>query len=223
MTHSYEARLAEMISTRLCHDLTGPIGALSNGAEFLADEDFTMQGQAVELISQSAEQAVNRLQFYRSAYGRINHQGEAILSDIKRLIVKFFQGSKISLDWPDSLTDALDIPVSRKLGRLLQNMVMIASSVLIRGGIISIRIQQQDNQKILAVSASGLAIKWDPEHQQVLEGSIGIEQVQPATVQLYYTLKLAEELNTDLSVTVDENSFELLALKTEEVPVVAPE
>ena len=29
-----DVRLAEMIATRLCHDLTGPIGAVNNGAEF---------------------------------------------------------------------------------------------------------------------------------------------------------------------------------------------
>ena len=211
----YDARLAEMLCTRLCHDLTGPIGALSNGAEFLEDEGFSMQGQAIELISQSAEQAVNRLQFYRSAYGRITQPGEAILSDVKSLITQFFSGTKISLDWPDSLTDALDISVSRKMGRLLQNMVVIASGTLIRGGILSIRIQEADGKKILAISASGLSIKWGADHKQVLEASVGVEDIQPATVQTYYTLMLAQELGVDLTATATDDTFELLAVKDE--------
>ncbi|MDG1286347.1 MAG: histidine phosphotransferase family protein [Rickettsiales bacterium] len=217
---NHDSRLAEMLCTRLCHDLTGPIGALSNGAEFLADEDFSMQDQAVELISQSAEQAVNRLQFYRSAYGRVNHPGEAVLSETKHLIARFFAGSKVSLDWPDNLTDALDVSVSRKMARLLQNMSMIASSTLIRGGIVSIRIQQEGARKIVAVSASGLAVKWDQEHQQVMSGSVGIDDVQPATVQLYYTMKLAQEIGSDITASATEDSFELLAVK-EEVAVEA--
>jgi histidine phosphotransferase ChpT len=49
-----ELKLAELLCTRLCHDLTGPIGAVSNGAEFLSDEGFELQGQAVELIVSSA-------------------------------------------------------------------------------------------------------------------------------------------------------------------------
>ncbi len=210
---NHDSRLAEMLCTRLCHDLTGPIGALSNGAEFLADEDFSMQGQAVELISQSAEQAVNRLQFYRSAYGRLNNPGEAVLSETKQLIAQFFAGTKVSLDWPDNLTDAIDVSVSRKMARLLQNMSIIVSSTLIRGGIVSIRIQQEGSRKIVSVSASGLAVKWDQEHQQVMAGSVGIADIQPATVQLYYTVKLAQELGADITASATEDSFELLAVK----------
>jgi len=213
MDNNQEARLAEMLCTRLCHDLTGPIGALSNGAEFLADEDFSMQGQAVELISQSAQQAVNRLQFYRSAYGRINHPGEAVLSETKQLISQFFAGGKVSLDWPDSLTDALDVSISRKMARLLQNMVIIAAATLIRGGIVSIRIQKDGARKLVAVSASGLAVKWDPEHQQVMKGAVGIDDIQPSTVQLYYTMKLGQEIGADITASATENSFELLAVK----------
>ena len=208
-----DSRLAEMLCTRLCHDLTGPIGALANGAEFLSDEDFSMQGQAIELISQSAEQAVNRLQFYRSAYGLVNSPGEAVLSEVKQLISDFFSGSKVSLDWPDSLTDALNISISRKMARLLQNMSIIASSTLIRGGIVSIRIQEEDNKKIVAVSASGLKVKWETEQEQVIAGSVGIDDVKPATVQLFYTMKLAERLDTDITVNASEDSFEMLAVK----------
>ena len=45
-----ETKLAEMLCTRLCHDLTGPIGAVNNGAEFLDEEGFDMQNEAVQLI-----------------------------------------------------------------------------------------------------------------------------------------------------------------------------
>ena len=64
-----ELRMAELLCTRLCHDLTGPIGAVNNGAEFLGDEGFSMQGQAVELIISSAFSAVVRLASF-SAFNR---------------------------------------------------------------------------------------------------------------------------------------------------------
>ena len=37
-----DLRMAELLCTRLCHDLTGPIGAVHNGAEFLSEEGFNM-------------------------------------------------------------------------------------------------------------------------------------------------------------------------------------
>src|SRR5437870_3911345 len=82
-------KLAELLCTRLCHDLTGPIGAVNNGAEFLSEEGFNLQSQAVELITSSAFSAVSRLQFYRMAYGRVKDSGEASLTDSQKLATDF--------------------------------------------------------------------------------------------------------------------------------------
>ena len=108
-----DTKLAEMLATRLCHDLTGPIGAVNNGAEFLDEEGFNMENEAVQLIVSSAHEAVNRLMFYRQAYGRVGDAGEACLADKKIIALDFFSGTKIKLDWPDSHTDAAGIPVSQ--------------------------------------------------------------------------------------------------------------
>lgn len=210
-----ETRLAEMLCTRLCHDLTGPIGAIANGAEFLAEDQFELQGQAVELINQSAEQAVNRLQFYRSAYGRVNHNGEASLSDCKELISRFFTGTKITLDWPDGYTEAANISVSRKLARLMFNLVVIVAGTLIRGGVVSIRLRRDDNEKHVIISASGSTIKWDSEQEQALERRIDIDEVGPSTVQGYYTKVLAEELGVSFTFNRGEETFEIVAIQHE--------
>src|SRR5262249_54790037 len=110
-----ELRMAELLCTRLCHDLTGPIGAVNNGAEFLSEEGFNLQSQAVELIISSAFSAFTRLQFYRTAYGKVKEQGEASLADKQKLALDFFAGSKITLDWPDSHTDSSGVSISQKM------------------------------------------------------------------------------------------------------------
>src|SRR6185295_6947187 len=110
-----ELRMAELLCTRLCHDLTGPIGAVNNGAEFLTEEGFNMQGQAVDLIVSSAFSAVARLQFYRMAYGKVKEQGEANLAEKQKIATDFFAGTKITLDWPDSHTDAAGVALSLKM------------------------------------------------------------------------------------------------------------
>lgn len=198
-----DLKIAELLCTRLCHDLTGPIGAVNNGAEFLKEEGFDMQGQAVELIVSSATEAVNRLQYYRKAYGRINDDGEASLSDNKKITLDFFAGSKITIDWPDIHTDASGISVSRKLARLMLNMIIIASGSLIRGGSIAIRIQAvppgADNvDKEIVILATGPVVKWDPEVEQTLSDKAHIDALTPKTVQSYMTRKLADELKVEL-------------------------
>ena len=115
---NHDTKLAEMIATRLCHDLTGPIGAVNNGAEFLDEEGFDMQNEAVQLILSSAHEAVNRLQFYRQAYGRVGEAGEASLAEKKKLTMDFFSGTKVKIDWPDTHTDAAGMAISQKMLQL---------------------------------------------------------------------------------------------------------
>jgi len=204
-------KLAELLCTRLCHDLTGPIGAIANGAEFLSEEGFDLQGQAVELINSSAAQAVSRLQFYRKAYGRINDDGEANLAEQKKITNDFFLGSKVTLDWPDTHTDASGVSVSYKMGRILLNMIIIASATLLRGGALAIRITSDNNIKEIRVTANGTTLKWDKEIEEVLAGHVELIALAPKTVQAYLTKSLAEELTVNLSWQLNDSSFELVA------------
>jgi histidine phosphotransferase ChpT len=198
-----ELQMAELLCTRLCHDLTGPIGAVHNGAEFLSEEGFNMQGQAVELIVSSAFSAVSRLQFYRMAYGIMRDHGEASLADKKKLVIDFFAGSKITLDWPDSHTDASGVSISLKMSRLVFNLIILSNGALIRGGTITVRLHQEtDGHKKLLVSANGPGLKWDAELDKVLAGDTEVA-LSPKNVQAYLTRKFVEELKATLVCHVD--------------------
>jgi histidine phosphotransferase ChpT len=207
-------RIAELLCTRLCHDLTGPIGAVNNGAEFLKEEGGNVQGQAVDLIVTSAEEAVMRLQFYRRAYGRINEDGEASLTDHKQVSADFLRGTKIQLDWPDLHTDASGVSISRKMGRVILNLVIIASHTLIRGGTLTVRVETkpQENdacEKFIRLTAEGQSVKWEKEQEAVLRLQVAEETLTPKTVQLYLTARLMAEIGAQLSWQAAEGRLEL--------------
>ncbi len=198
-----ELRLAELLCTRLCHDLTGPIGAVNNGAEFLSEEGFNLQGQAVELIVSSAFSAVTRLQFYRMAYGKMRDHGEADLAEKQKLAADFFSDGKIALDWPDSHTDAAGVSISLKMSRLIFNILIVASTALIRGGTLGVRISRSpDDQKIVVITAQGTGLKWDPELEKAFYGQVTVAELSPKNVQTYLTWKFAEELRATLTCDV---------------------
>lgn len=204
-----ETKLAEMLCTRLCHDLTGPIGAVNNGAEFLGDEGFDMQNEAVKLILTSASEAVHRLQFYRLAYGRVNDSGEACLADKKAIATDFFSGTKITLDWPDSHTDASGISISQKMARLILNLLIVAGSSLIRGGTISVRLSATDDEKRIDVVAEGTTIKFDPETAMVLRGEGTEGMLSPKSAQLFLAAKIADEVGGKLAIQQHGNKLEM--------------
>lgn len=202
--------MAELLCTRLCHDLTGPIGAVNNGAEFLAEEGFNMQGQAVELITSSAFSAVTRLQFYRMAYGKMRDHGEASLADKQKLASEFFSDSKITLDWPDSHTDASGISISLKMARLIYNLMIVAASTLVRGGTISVRIEQPDpTHKRLIIGAEGVLVKWDAEMDKIFKGDLTVQELNPKNVQTYFTHCLTDELQAEMVYKVTDSTLSM--------------
>ncbi len=210
---SLDTRMAEHLCTRLCHDLTGPIGAVNNGAEFLEDAGFEMQPEALELIASSAKEAVNRLQFFRQAYGKLNEHGEACMQEKKQLTADYFSGTRIALDWPDDHTDAAAISVSQKLSQVILNMIILASRTLIRGGVISVRLQQEnETQRVITVRAEGESVKDDVDASRVLLGDRTI-QLSPKTVQAYLTRGLVDEMGVELSVDLDDTHYTLTAIR----------
>lgn len=205
-----ELKLAEMLATRLCHDLTGPIGAVNNGAEFLDEEGFDMQNEAVQLILSSAHEAVNRLQFYRQAYGRVGDTGEACLADQKKVASDFFGATKVKLDWPDSHTDASGVSVSQKMARLLLNLLIIGGASLIKGGTLSVRVSQTEANKELRVTAAGEVIKMDPDVASILQGKGDSVTLSPKTAQPLLAMKLAEESGATVNHNQDSGTFEIV-------------
>lgn len=208
-----ELRLAELLSTRLCHDLTGPIGAVNNGAEFLSEEGFSMREQAIELIIGSAKQAVIRLQFYRQAYGRVNYQGEASLDEFRTLAREFFEESRVELDWPNEYADAADVSVSRKMAKLVVNALILISGALPRGGSISVEVgKQADGQAKVRVHGEGDAVKMDADMLDALNLDASLNDLTPKNVQPYYMGKLAKLIGVKLTHDISEKHFTIEAL-----------
>src|SRR5260370_41991471 len=77
VSSTVDMRVLELLTARLCHELSAPIAAISNGIELLAEEDSdpgptpgtSFVRDAAALIGDSARRAGGRLQFYRFPYG----------------------------------------------------------------------------------------------------------------------------------------------------------
>lgn len=208
-----ELRLAELLATRLCHDLTGPIGAVNNGAEFLEEGEEGMMEDALGLIASSAREAVSRVQFFRQAYGYIKASGEASLSELKALSEQYFASTKIILDWPDTSTDASGVSVSRRMGRLMLNMTIIASETLIRGGTLRVSVTRDGDAALVTLVAQGTGARFEPEAKQVLDGMVAVSDLTPKTVQVFLTHCLAADLGAQLHADLDEETFTISARK----------
>jgi histidine phosphotransferase ChpT len=135
MSTSVDIRVLELLSSRLCHDLISPIGAVNNGLELLEDEDSGMADDALELSIKSAKKAADLLQAFRVALGAAGNQASVRLADARQLAAGILDGGKVSLVWPAE-QDAVPAPVG--LAKLVLNLVMLAGECLPRGGSIAV-------------------------------------------------------------------------------------
>ena len=74
-----DLELAALISSKICHDVIGPVGAIYNGLEILdEDDDAEAKSYAMDVIRNVTQQASARLQFARFAFGAAGSAGAQI-------------------------------------------------------------------------------------------------------------------------------------------------
>lgn len=125
-----DVNLAELIGSRICHDLISPIGAITNGLELL-EMVGSVQGPEMELISGSVGSAGARIRFFRVAFGSASDQplGRAEVSDLLRDLERT---GRIRVNW--KLTEA----VPRNQVKLAFLALMCCESAMPFGGEVEI-------------------------------------------------------------------------------------
>jgi histidine phosphotransferase ChpT len=201
MDFAVDLRVLELLASRLCHDLVGPVGAINNGLEMIADEESGMAEEALELADTSARRAANTLQFYRLAYGTAGDRVGSDYRDLRELSIGLLSHTKIELQWeeiaaPDGAPDGL--------GKLILNMVVLAEESLPRGGTITVGFAT-DGAVQVSVVASGPGGSMREETKDAMEDSVRVRDLTPRNVQGYFTCLLAKRFGGRLLVSAPTN------------------
>ncbi len=197
---AFDLKLAEMLASRLCHDLVNPISAVANGVELLSEFCDTMQKDALDLVASSADRAMKRVAFFRVAYGFAGHdEGQSIL-DVRGLTEGFLAGGKVALDWPARPDDgAIGLPRSGL--KLVLALVSLAAESLPRGGTVSVSVESPAGAK---VTASGAGARIESSSEGILAAfkagrTPEPEGLEAKSVGAAYAARLAREIGADLA------------------------
>lgn len=196
MNVSVDLRVAELLASRLCHDLVGPIGAVSNGMELMADEEFGMADDALALATNSASQATQLLQFYRLAYGMAGSRQGSDLTPLADLATGYLLHKKAQLDWPSDQRPG-DLPDGA--GKLLLNMIALGVEALPRGGTIGVSAANGPGCS-LEVKAVGSDAALREDAASSLAESVQVDDLSPRNVHGYFTRVVAQRLGATLQV-----------------------
>ena len=204
-TGTIDLRVLELLTARLCHELSGPIAAIGNGVELLAEEDPGLGSSpnpaflhdAVTLVSESARRARCRLQFYRFAYGFSS--GSTIAGPAPHEIaIGFLAAANIMGDYAEGIRM---LPPDWQ--KLACNLLSVGAEALPRGG----RLDLTDRP--LSLEAVGERAALSAEARQALMLATPIADLTPRTVQPYFTGLLAKALERSLIATAEPGRVRL--------------
>lgn len=169
--------LSALMSSRLCHDLVNPIGALASGLEVLGDPgmDSSMKEAAVDLIKSSAQKSVALLKYARLAYGASGGLGAELPYDEARHVLEaLLAWTKATLDWRIAPGQAPkdEVKAVLVLGAAAADCVPRGGSVVIEGarGAYEIRVAgqrvivQDDMLRALAGDITEMKPKFTPHY-----------------------------------------------------------
>jgi histidine phosphotransferase ChpT len=176
-----EIRVFELLMVRLCHDLAGPIAAVGNGAEMLADDDPEFAEAAVGLVADSAGRAADKLQFYRFAYGIVG-DAQAPANAPADLAARFFAATTIACDYTRS---ARLMPLAWQ--KLACNLLLVGADGLPRGGTLAVTAGASGP----VLDAVGEAGALAPEVIAALNLAVPASALTPRSVQAYFAALLA--------------------------------
>ncbi len=203
-----DMRVAELLASRLCHDIVGPIGAVNNGMELMADESFGIADDALQLAARSAAQAAASLQFFRLAYGTAGGQVEGGLATIERIAREFLEAHRCSLTWAPEVAPPT---VPESAGKLILNLLALAAEGLPRGGELTVRLDPA-GPATLEVLASGSDAGLRQEVIEGLAADAAVEALTPRNVHGYFTRRVAARAQSELNLELPSvDSFRLLA------------
>lgn len=195
--------LVGLIASRICHDFAGPIGALSNGIELLADEqDADVRREFTTILSSTAANLAVRIRLYRSMVGSGADRDIVQSSEARGVLAGVLDAEcKIALDWAigdDVFTKAEE--------RLLLSLAILGAEAMPRGG--TLRVARV--QGVWIVEAKGLRAALTSDMLAVLADK-PLGDAGWRTALAHYAREAAARLGLAISIDTRESEIMLSA------------
>jgi histidine phosphotransferase ChpT len=194
-----DLELAALISSKICHDVIGPVGAIYNGLEILdEDDDQDARNYALDVIRNVTEQASARLQFARFAFGAAGSAGAQIdLATAEQISRGLIGQGKHRLSWRGNRGH-----MAKDKVKLLLNMIAAALTALPRGGEIEVSIAGSLDKPSFALRCRGPAAR-PPQYLTDFVSGATAPALDALSIQAYYTWRLAASGKMRLDIVRD--------------------
>jgi len=187
--------LSALLSSRLCHDLINPVGAVGSGLEVLDDPqmDAAMREAAMDLVRSGASKAIAVLSYARLAYGSAGGLGAQIsLVDAQKALAGLYESSKADLTWKIG-----DGYAAKENVKVLLILGAAAADSVPRGGEVSITGDIND----FTITATGKKVLLQDTLVKALSGDTN--EIQPKFAPAHIAWKLVKEAGGRLTARLE--------------------
>ena len=148
--------LAELLCSRLCHDISGLLGSLLGVLEIAREEQA--ESEALAVAEDTAVELTQRLRLLRAAWGQDSEPVDVV--QLQTLADSLFASPRLRLDLFGMDPDAEFAPgAAGRAGRLLLNVLLLAAESLPGGGIVALSGSPANN---VVVTIAGPRAAWPP-------------------------------------------------------------
>lgn len=202
------AELAAFMSSRICHDLVSPVSSVASALDFMNEpNDSEMRQQAEQLLAKGAADAAARLEFLRYAFGSMGlSDGAADIHQAKEISERFAATMKPSVSW-DIETDHL----SFSHARLMMNILMLGMEALPRGGVVEIRVRNDNDGLVITATARGARARLREDSATALRGEAPEEGWNSRIIQPLFARMIASDLGGEISLREGEEEVLIIA------------
>jgi histidine phosphotransferase ChpT len=187
--------LIALISSRICHDLISPLGAISNGLELLEMAGLA-EGPEMALIGQSIANANSKIRFFRVAYARAPNGTTLAQAEILSILGDYFKDSRVSVNWHPAFE------AQRRDVKLTFLAIQCLEDALPYGGNIKVTF----DKNTWVITATGEKLRELAPHWALLEGQNVDGELAASHVQFGMLATLTQWRKPAISLTVTDSS-----------------
>jgi len=197
-------RVAELLCSRICHDLVSPVAAISNGVELVTEMGAEGLDDAMGLLNHSARQASVRLQTFRLCYGAGGSETMVSGKMVYETFNQYIESDKVKMEW-DLMNATPDEDLNPGFFKVLLNAMLFARECIIRGGVVKVA----KDGFTMSITAEGETVTVREGMAEALRGELEVNALTPKTIHPYVTSLFSKHFGFPLTFEAGENTFKI--------------
>lgn len=201
-----DAKTLELITSKICHDLISPIGAINNGLEIMEEMGPDSGMDVTDLIASSAQIASAKLKAFRLAYGAGGSDANIKLSDAHSALQGILDHERrLSQDWDPSVKIGPEM-LPKGTAKMIACFLLLAMECLPKGGVL--RVSTGDEGQVI-ISGEGENPILKDGFEGCIHQTISLQDVSPALTHAFMTGFLAKDYGFDV-VNIERTEGKLI-------------